>query len=82
MRTLAALLRVAIGLDRSHDGRVGAVTAHLERGQLVISAHPAGEADIGLELYTAADRSTLLAEVLECPVRVVAGSPLLAEQGA
>ncbi len=82
VRALAALLRVAIGLDRTHDGRVGAVTARLERGQLVISAHPAGEADLGLELYTAADRSTLLAEVLGRPVRVVAGTPALAEQGA
>jgi len=82
VRTLAALLRVAIGLDRTHDGRVGAVTSRLERGQLVISAHPAGGADIGLELYTAADRSTLLAEVLARPVRVVAGTPALVDQRA
>jgi len=77
VRTLAALLRVAIGLDRTHDGRVGAVTARLERGQLVVSAHPASEADIGLELYTAAERSTLLGEVLGRPVRVVEGTPAL-----
>ena len=82
VRTLAALLRVAIGLDRTHDGRVGAVTARLERGQVVVIAHPEGDADIGLELYTAAERSTLLAEVLGLPVRVVAGAPALVEKGA
>ena len=82
VRTLAALLRVAIGLDRTHDGRVGAVTVRLEGGQVEVRAHPKGDADIGLELYTAAERSTLLAEVLGHPVRVLAGAPALVEQGA
>ena len=36
VKTLAGILRVAIGLDRSHDGRVRAVMAHVRKDRLVI----------------------------------------------
>lgn len=72
VRTLAAILRVAIGLDRTHSRRVAGVRARPGKGALRIEVIPApGEAP-ELELFTAAERSSLLAEVLDTPVEVVA----------
>ena len=64
VRTLAGILRVAIGLDRSHDQRVRSVGA-VRRGQaLVIQVTPTTTAtDLDLEFYSAGERSGLLAEV-------------------
>jgi exopolyphosphatase/guanosine-5'-triphosphate,3'-diphosphate pyrophosphatase len=71
VRVLAGMLRVAIGLDRSHDGRVAGLRVHVRGRRVVIEARPRGRADLDLELYTANDRSGLLAEVLDRPVEVV-----------
>ena len=71
VKTLAGILRVAIGLDRSHDGRVRSVMAHVRKDRLVIEAESGGT-EIGLELYTANERSSLLEEVLGQRVGVVA----------
>jgi exopolyphosphatase / guanosine-5'-triphosphate,3'-diphosphate pyrophosphatase len=76
VRTLAAILRVAIGLDRTHGARVQDVTAHRARRTLIIDAHPAAGADISLELYTANERRELLEAVLERPVSVVEAAPV------
>ncbi len=66
VRTLAAVLRVAIGLDRSHEGRVVSLTTSVEPdGPLVVLAQPAtADTDISLELYASGARTELLAEVL------------------
>jgi exopolyphosphatase/guanosine-5'-triphosphate,3'-diphosphate pyrophosphatase len=73
VRVLAGILRVAIGLDRSHDGRVTSVHARQDGPRLVVEAHTAGDADLELELYTAHERSDLLAAVtgLEVELRGV-----------
>jgi len=76
IRTLAAILRVAIGLDRTHGARVRDVTAHRSRRSLIIDAHPASGADISLELYTANERRELLEAVLDRPVSVVEALPV------
>lgn len=74
VRALAAILRVAIGLDRSHDGRVVGVRV-VRRGQrLVVEALADPGADVSVEAYTAQDRSALLAEVLGLQVEVVAAA--------
>ncbi len=73
VRTCAAILRVAIGLDRGHESRVRKVKAKERAKRLVVRALPAGDADIDLELYAASERADLLAEVLGRPVDVVAG---------
>jgi exopolyphosphatase/guanosine-5'-triphosphate,3'-diphosphate pyrophosphatase len=70
VRTLAALLRVAISLDRSHDGRVIAVRAGRVGDVLAVRAVARGGGDTSLEIYTANERSGLLAEVLGLPVEV------------
>ena len=70
MRTLAGLLRVAIGLDRSHDGRVTGLRVR-RRGQVLhVDLYAAPDADLSLELYTANARTGLLEEVLGLRVDV------------
>jgi exopolyphosphatase/guanosine-5'-triphosphate,3'-diphosphate pyrophosphatase len=70
VRVLAGLLRVAIGLDRSHDGRVERVTVTRGRKKLRIEAVAAPGTDTELELYAAAERAGLLAEALGLPVEL------------
>ena len=72
VRTLAGILRVAIGLDRSHDGRVRSVSAQLRNDRLVVEAVGKRGKEISLELYTANERSGLLEEVLGRRVGIVA----------
>jgi exopolyphosphatase/guanosine-5'-triphosphate,3'-diphosphate pyrophosphatase len=72
VRTLAGILRVAIGLDRSHDARVRNVMAHMRRDQLVIEAEGKRGKEISLELYTANERAELLEEVFGHRVAIVA----------
>ncbi len=69
--TLAGILRVAIGLDRSHDGRVRSVGARVDKDRLVIETQPRRGKEISLELYTANERSELLTQVLGHTVVVV-----------
>ena len=71
--SLAAVLRVAIGLDRRHEGRVADVNAAAaDSGPLVITAIAADGRDIGLEVFAAGERSALLERVLERDVSIVA----------
>ena len=54
VRSLAGVLRVAIGLDRRHEGRVAGVRVAVDGdGPLTIRALAADGCDIGLELYAA-----------------------------
>ena len=72
VRTLAGLLRIGIGLDRSHRGLVRDVEVSVdeEDKRLTITAVAAPDADVTLELYSAGERSTLLADVLDVEVRI------------
>lgn len=70
VRMLAAILRVAIGLDRCHEARVAHVTVAVESERLRITAVPAGDGDLELELYAAEERSALLAEVMQRQVAI------------
>jgi exopolyphosphatase / guanosine-5'-triphosphate,3'-diphosphate pyrophosphatase len=72
VRTLAALLRVAIGLDRNHGARVGSLAAEADDDDVVVSVQPAGDDDIDLELYAAGSRKDLLEQVLGCTVTFTA----------
>ena len=66
---LAGLLRVAIALDRSHDGRVEAITVALD-GDDDVHVHLEGEGDLSLELQTAEERRDLLEEMLQAGVHL------------
>jgi len=78
VRALAAILRVAIGLDRTHAGLVTSVRCSRRGKELVIEAVARPGADLGLELYTANERKGLLEEVLGRPIRIEAVDPGLA----
>lgn len=72
VRVLAGILRVAVGLDRNHGGRVRSVTCHEGKGGVLtveVTAMP-GE-DVSLELYAANARADLMADALGGPVEVV-----------
>ena len=70
VRVLAGVLRVAIGLDRTHAGLVRALRATVddERRRLLVELDVAPGADPSLELYTAEERCALLAETLDLDV--------------
>ncbi len=72
VRKLAGLLRVGIGLDRSHSGLVTDVTATVDPDQsrLIIEARANPGTDIGLEVYSAQDRSDLLADALDLKIEI------------
>lgn len=72
VRTLAGIVRVAIGLDRRHDARVTGARVTKTANELTIYAHAPAGTDLSLELYAAAERSGLLAEVLGHPVNIAA----------
>ena len=75
VRVLAGLLRIAIGLDRSHDALVRSISVATVRGRLVITLHSKRSDDTSLELYAATERSSLLAEVLDRPIEFQPVSP-------
>ncbi|MEO6627502.1 MAG: hypothetical protein ABIP03_02930, partial [Aquihabitans sp.] len=74
VRVAAGLLRIAIGLDRSHHGLVAGVSVDQDGGtdgNLVVRARPsAAYADLGLDLFAANERCGLLADVLGVEVSV------------
>ena len=73
VRTLAGILRVAIGLDRTHGGVVNSLECRPDPddpAHLVIAVHPAPNRDPSLELYTARVRCELLEEALGVSVTI------------
>ena len=73
VRVCAGLLRIAIGLDRTHGQKVSEVIVSA-RKTLTIEAVAKNGSDIGLELFSASQRSDLAAEALGLPVELVASS--------
>lgn len=67
---LAAVLRVAIGLDRSHRNRVASTSVDWDDDRLTVHLRPAGEAPVDLELHAADLRSGLLEDVTGRAVEV------------
>ncbi|MEP6658703.1 MAG: Ppx/GppA phosphatase family protein [Acidimicrobiales bacterium] len=70
VRVLAGLLRVAIGLDRTHEGKITSVRVRALH-PLQIEAFGVPGADIALELYAATERSGLLGDVFERGVEII-----------
>ncbi len=74
VRACAGLLRIAIGLDRTHDRRVEAVrVTGPKKGPVRIEAVARGGADTALEIYSATARTDLLAGMLGVELEVVTG---------
>ena len=72
VRALAGILRVAIGLDRSHEGRVVGLSVQRDGQDLQVLLQAEPGADISLELYAANERRELLSSVLGLDVEVAA----------
>jgi exopolyphosphatase / guanosine-5'-triphosphate,3'-diphosphate pyrophosphatase len=73
VRKLAGILRVAIGLDRSHANAVGRVEVTIGGDEVRIAVGPKDDdGDVALEVWSGDQRTGLLAEVLERPVVVEA----------
>jgi exopolyphosphatase/guanosine-5'-triphosphate,3'-diphosphate pyrophosphatase len=73
VRTLAGILRVAIGLDRSHRALIESVRAEVQARRIVVFATPRPGADISLELYAANERKDLLERVTGRRVELLPG---------
>lgn len=79
VRSMAAVLRVAIAFDRNHDGGVAGVTLAAPRpgagaqGETTLVMHPAGNRGLELEQFSASDRSSMLAERLGTTVSFEVG---------
>lgn len=70
VRKLAGILRVAIGLDRSHAAAVSSLRVFLDDGRIEIEPIAAPGADLDVEIYAAAERSKLMAEAFEVEIVV------------
>jgi exopolyphosphatase/guanosine-5'-triphosphate,3'-diphosphate pyrophosphatase len=76
VRTLAAVLRLAIGMDRSHGRRVADVRAETRAdGALRVWLEPRGGGPVELELHATDLRRDLLEEVLGREVQVRVSHP-------
>lgn len=73
VRTLAGILRVAVGLDRNHAGQVTAVRCRDDGADtLVIEASATDDNDIQLDVYAATERKALLEHVFDTNIEIVA----------
>ena len=68
---LAGVLRVAVGLDRTQDGRVKKITTSISDGELKIGFTTIKKLDSELNVYTATERRTLLADSTGLRVKVL-----------
>jgi len=64
VRCLAGILRISIGLDRRHLGKVDEVKVLIEPEKISIEPLSNDDEDLELEIYSARERSELLEEVL------------------
>jgi exopolyphosphatase/guanosine-5'-triphosphate,3'-diphosphate pyrophosphatase len=60
VRKLAAIVRVADGLDRTHDGRVRGISLRTGKDNIVVSVE--STKDLELELWAVRQKSTLFKE--------------------
>ena len=72
VEVLAGLLRIAVGLDRNHAARVADVRCHVEDGDVRVEVVPRDGDELTLELFSAGQRTGLLASALGRPVELVA----------
>ncbi len=72
VRALAGILRIAVGLDRAHAAAVREVEVDQSGDGAVIRVTGADGADVSLDVWSAAQRTDLLADVLGCEVTVEA----------
>lgn len=67
---LAGILRVAIGLDRTHDGRCTDVTLKEKNDSLRLKLYGNDNVDLSLNTYATKERIDLLERTLNLPIEV------------
>jgi hypothetical protein len=69
-------LRVAIGLDRSHDGRVARLDVEIKKSSVDITVNTSltQKDALDMNLYAARERQQLLETALGVPIMFVSGS--------
>ena len=67
---LAGILRLAVGLDRTQDGRVKKIKTVVTDDEVQISFAPSKKLDNELNVYSAMERRSLLERVMNRKVRV------------
>jgi exopolyphosphatase/guanosine-5'-triphosphate,3'-diphosphate pyrophosphatase len=72
VNALAGVLRIAVGLDRTQDGRVKKITTSISEGELKIAFTTTKKLDGDLNIYAAMERRTLLADTTGLKVKVLA----------
>ncbi len=73
VRILAGMLRIGIGLDRTHRAAVtGLQVSSGQDGELIITPVAEPDVDVSLEIYSASERADLLADALGVSISVVA----------
>ena len=70
VRGLAGILRVAVGLDRTQDGRSKRVAVTVSDGELEITVKTSAKQDDELNIYAANERKGLLSDVAKRRVKI------------
>jgi exopolyphosphatase/guanosine-5'-triphosphate,3'-diphosphate pyrophosphatase len=78
VRRLASILRIAVGLDRSHRQLVSRATLSVSGGAAQVEVRSADEPSV--ELWGAERKSRLFAEVFEMPVKFTWNQPVPAHE--
>lgn len=71
---LAGILRVAIGLDRTHDGRCTDIQLNKKNNSLRLKLYGNNEVDLSLNTYATKERIDLLERSLNIPIEIHDGS--------
>lgn len=72
---LAGILRVAIGLDRTHDGRCVDIRLKKKNDSLRLKLYGDDDIDLSLNTYATQERIDLLERSLNLPIEIHANSP-------
>ena len=71
VRSLAGILRISVGLDRTHDGRVKKVSVDVSEDDVVIEFSCNKKLETDLIEYAANDRKALLSDVVNKRLKIV-----------
>jgi exopolyphosphatase/guanosine-5'-triphosphate,3'-diphosphate pyrophosphatase len=71
VRSLAGILRISVGLDRTHDGRVKKVSVDISEDDVIIEFSCTKKLETELIEYTANDRKALLSDVMNKRLKIV-----------
>ncbi len=80
LRTLAAILRLAESLDRSHAQTISWLSVSTTEAVAILEVRVSGEAELELELWAAARQAAPFERVLGLPLRIDIGKDVHVEQ--